>query len=186
MSEESTIEFSNLLLQYQRKYIIFHWKQNMIFMFFLFIKLTQMIQHMIIVGSLFKIMICWTLIVFCNHFRKFLLIINLAGLIYLDLYIPCSDIIHNFTLSFYQTFNIRILGYQHTIRFAYFNKTLLLFFVLGQTTLKTNYSSLTRKLPECVKGILCPANAVNMLVATTEHFVLREMHHTYRTPQKMG
>ena len=41
-------------------YIVFHWKQNMIFMFFLLIKLTQMIQHMIIEGSLFKITIYLT------------------------------------------------------------------------------------------------------------------------------
>ena len=39
---------------------MFHWKENMIFMVFLLIKLTQMMQHMIIVGSLFKITICWT------------------------------------------------------------------------------------------------------------------------------
>ena len=73
MSEESNIEFSKLLPQYQNKET-FNWKQKMIFMVFLFIKLTQMMQHMVIVGSLFKTTICWTpdLNIYSpsNHFRK--------------------------------------------------------------------------------------------------------------------
>ena len=84
-------------------------------MFFLLIKLTQMIQHIWIIK------IHRTLKYLFTSDRQplqkmsieiIVLIINLAGLIYFDLYnVPCSDIILHFTLSFYQAINTRILGY---------------------------------------------------------------------------